>query len=41
MKSKLAFLLVASVVLLASCRRQPCPAYGKIMSNETHPQISQ
>ncbi|MFN8429862.1 MAG: hypothetical protein U0V04_07780 [Spirosomataceae bacterium] len=29
MKTKIALLALFSVVLFASCRKQPCPAYGK------------
>lgn len=39
MKSKLAFLFLAGILIFSSCRKQPCPAYGKVKNDSNSSQI--
>jgi hypothetical protein len=33
MKSKLALLSLLGLIMFSSCRKTPCPAYGKVNKN--------
>ncbi|WP_255067456.1 hypothetical protein [Lacihabitans sp. LS3-19] len=39
MKSKLALLVISGVLIFSSCKKQPCPAYGKVKASPNNSQI--
>ncbi|CAN1511112.1 hypothetical protein MCERE19_00786 [Spirosomataceae bacterium] len=39
MKSKFALLYLLGLIMFSSCRKTPCPAYGKVQKNITKTEV--